>query len=171
MWCYSLRFPRIRRIKMNQSFMDCLTFQELQEMGRFSATTLPTTTMSTDIKSFNQITATEQDFIAGKPEKRVRFVMDERFQPDKHRKSDFFIHLSHKIRLSDREKLTSWFDFRGFELIWSLEAALKYSERKILVIAADDDSEVYDNITVIPCKLVEKRLQIEGAYFRILDQG
>ena len=165
MWCYSLRFPRIRRIKMNRSYMDCLTFQELQEMGRLSISTKLqelTTDVTRDQGQEHEL------FIESKPQKRVRFLLDN-LQPDKLLKSDYFVHLSHKIKLSDRDKLIKWFDFRGFELIWSLEAVIKYSDRKVIIISADDCP--INDFILIPFGEVENRLQIEGAYFRILDQG
>lgn len=150
---------------MNSSFMESLTFQELQEMGRYSTTTTTTASKS----DFER--PVEASFGEGKPQKRVRFQIDEKIKSEKILKSDFFIHLSHKIRLSEREKLTSWLDFRGFELIWSLEASLKYSDRKILIITGEEDENEYDATFVVPYKLIERKLQIEGAYFRILDQG
>lgn len=158
MWCYSLRFPRIRRIKMNQSFLECLTFQELQEMGRLSISSAPIATTK-EADKFDEL----------KPQKRVRFSINI-VKAEKLLKSDYFIHLSHKIKLSDREKLMKWFDFRGFELIWSFEAAMKYSTRKLIIISADN-CPLYDNFLLIPFGEVESRLQIEGAYFRMLDQG
>lgn len=160
MWCYSLRFPRIRKIKMNQSFMDCLTFQELQEMGQLSISASSTS---------KQVIEEHRPFDEVKPQKRVRFLIDHD-KTDKLLKSDYFVHLSHKIKLSDREKLIKWFDFRGFELIWSLEALMKYSTRKIIMISSNKPISDDDHI-MIHFEEVESRLQIEGAYFRILDQG
>ena len=169
MWCYSLRFPRIRRIKMNQSFMDCLTFKELQEMGRLSISTTDKVTIGQVLKQ--EQCQDQETFTSLKPHKRVRFLMDEQPKPEKLLKSDYFVHLSHKIRLSERDKLTSWFDFRGFELIWSLEAAIKYSDRKLMIIICDKEDDHHSDYLSINYNQILNRLQVEGAYFMILDQG
>lgn len=165
MWCYSLRFPRIRRVKMNSSFMDCLTFQDLQGMGR------------------NSISATSSEVIheplidetyIHKPQKRVRFVFDaqegnQEIKQEKLMKSDYYIHLSKRIKLADRERLINWLEFRGFELIWSYEAAIQFSDRKIIYVTHESDDAINnEKISMkIPWNRVEIDLQVENAYFRI----
>lgn len=134
-------------------------------MGRLSISTKVQESTTAIIRNQGQ---KQELFIESKPQKRVKFLLDN-FQPDKLLKSDFFVHLSRKIKLSDRDKLINWFDFRGFELIWSLEAVVKYSNRKLIIISAEDC--IINDFVSIPFGEVESRLQIEGDYFRILDQG
>ena len=164
MWCYSLRFPRIRRIKMNQYFLDCLTFQELQGMGRDSISTI-----SSEIISEPPV----DESYTNKPQKRVRFIFDDQdkqdIKPERLLKSNYYIHLSKKIKLMHRERLTSWLEYRGFELIWSFEAVLQFSDRKVIFVRHESDGIVQnENISfIIPWKSVEIDLQVENSYFRL----
>lgn len=157
MWCYSLRFPRIRKIKINQTFMECITFQELQELGRDSISTIPRDDIVIDEShTIKQI------------QKRVRFITEE---SSKMLKSEFYVYLSKRIRLSERDKLTEWFEYRGFELIWSLEALKMYGgERKVVFVSASTEDYSEDFKMRINYESVSKMIKVEGAYF-ILDQG
>ena len=161
MWCYSLRFPRIRRIKINQSFLDCLTFQELQGMGRDSISAIVSEKIPAALvdESYNS-----------KPQKRVRFALDNQEElKEKLLKANYHVHLSRQIKLADRERLIEWLEYRGFELIWSYEAAIQFSERKIILIKQENDDIVKtDKISiVIPWNSVETNLLVENAYFRL----
>jgi hypothetical protein len=161
MWCYSLRFPRIKSVKLSRTFMDCVSFQELQDMGK--------NYISTDNADVEAISGM-------KPKKRVRFEIDMAEQPMKYLKNGFFFYLSKRLSLKDREKLSSWLDSRGFELIWSIEAALAYSDRHILVISTgvDEDFSEFDSSSKIKHILVidgnaeqqiENLIRVEGLYF------
>lgn len=165
MWCYSLRFPRIRRIKMNQSYLDSLTFQELQGMGRESISA---------ISSKQLPEASVDESYSSKPQKRVRFALDDQvgaeiIEGERLLKANYHVHLSRKIKLADRERLTSWLEYRGFELIWSYDAAIQFSERKIVLVKHEIDEIVKtDKIPfVILWNRIETDLQVDNAYFRI----
>lgn len=163
MWCYSLRFPRIRKVKMNQSFLNCITFQDLQQLGRDSISnpTIPTKT-----------TPIDESYSSKPAQKRVRFVFEEDTERDENlMKTDFYVHLSKKIKLSEREMLTEWLEYRGFELIWSLEALRIYgTARKVIYIYGDDD-HIDEFKYKIHYRSVMKSIRVQGSYFGIDDQG
>ena len=146
--------------------MDCITFQELQTMGRDSISA--PNTENANVKIDNSIIAQEI-----RNPKRVRFVFDEEPKVARYLKSEFFVHISRKFKLKDREEMTKWLDDRGFELIWSLEAALSHSDRKLIVITGKDFNEsfehdkIYINLKIDTYDLNKSGLQIEGAYFSI----
>ena len=155
MWCYSLRFPRIRKIKMNQSFMECMTFKELQELGRNS------------ISSVLPIEAAPADetYSSKSSQKRVRFVLEEPKQ-ERMLKSEFFIYLSKKIKLAERESLTGWLEHLGFESSWSLAALKTYGiGRKLIYIHGDDEDNSLSYNFWIHYKSARNLIVIDGVYF------
>lgn len=167
MWCYSLRFPRIRKIKLGQTYMDCITFQELQMMGHES--------ISAPFTENNKIDNLIVQLI--KNPKRVRFIFDDKPKEFRFLKSEYFVYISRKFKLKDREEMTKWLDDRGFESIWSFEAALSHSDRKLIVISCKErckelnesfDNDIVEyNLKIDTCDLSKSGLQIEGAYFTV----
>lgn len=159
MWCYSLRFPRIKRIKMGQTFMECISFQDLQELGRDSISTQQPKTKSEPVN-------VDESYTSKPVQKRVRFVTEE---SAKMLKSDFYVHLSKRIRLAEREKLTEWLEYRGFELIWSLEALKQYGQgRRVLYISScSSDSQDEEFKLRINYETVMEVIKVEGAYFSV----
>lgn len=150
---------------MNQTFMDCLTFNELQNLGRESISMAPTSTIPNDPEPAYEIKPTQ---------KRVRFVFDDQPKAEKLLKSDYFIVISRKISLVERENMSKWLDDRGFELIWSFEAALEYSNRDIIFIDQEFNGtnparhpKIKQSIKITPQFSIEKAIIIEGAYFWI----
>lgn len=150
--------------------MDCLTFDELQRLGRDLISKVPETEIVID---------SEPTFEVKSVQKRVRFVFDEEPKSEKMLKSDHFIVISRKIILAEREKIYKWLDERGFELIWSLDAALEYSTRQLIYLYPEQDQDrdrVFQNtnkinqcITIKSNFRIEKTIIVEGAYFRIIQ--
>lgn len=150
---------------MNQTFLDCLTFQELQGMGRDSISTISSETLP-------ELPVDES--YSSKPQKRVRFFLPnnneaEKIITEKLLKADYHVHLSRKIKLADRERISNWMEFRGFELIWSYEAAVRFSDRKIIIVTHESDEIVKNGKIshIIPWNSVETDLKVESGYFRL----
>lgn len=154
MWCYSLRFPRIKRIKLDCTFMDCVTFQELQVMGQESLIPLDSNMNTNTTARIETKLST-----CTKPEKRIRFNFSEIANSTnlyKYVKSDFFFCISKKIKLQERREIVNYLDERGIEIIWSLPAALKHSKRKIFLISTDQEIETVEVETVSAGDKIEK---------------
>lgn len=144
--------------------MDCLTFNELQELGRESISTVVK-----DTKHFQQV---DSVYDSKSVQKRVRFVLDEQPKAERLLKSDYFIVISRSISVSERELMYKWLDDRGFELIWSLEAALEYSPRSLIYITKQsqyilDNEKIKSTVLIDSNKPLSASIHIEGAYFWI----
>ena len=138
MWCYSLRFPRIQKIKLDCDYLDCITFEQVQELGKQSISTERLNRPSETVPEFRKET-----------KKRVRFVFDEKIQSERLVKSEYYLHVSMKINSRSRESICNWLEERGFEVIWSYMALMRYSYRKILLITSSSDVTDYADDRVI----------------------
>lgn len=150
---------------MNQTFIDCLSFNEFQELGRESISTVVAVKYPEEHISVYDSKPVSQ--------KRVKFVFDAQPKAERLLKSEHFIVISRSINLSEREQMYKWFDDRGFELIWSLEAALEYSSRNLIHISHQDQDEllhhqrIKNTIIITNSRPFSELIHIEGAYFWI----